>query len=142
MKMPRFCFRTVITHSRTRTPDPSRRHAPLQTCTPRKLTDSFPFFPLDVVSRAPAIGALINVAMEEMPQDMPSRVPRSERSGHMLGKQEPGSVTSPAEKKPVAQNYDKLSVQIAKLKLPTPKCTKCNERLFALDADPAQRQDA
>ena len=101
MKKPFFCFRTVIVHNRTRTADPSKRHAPLQTCTPRKLMDSFPFFATDVVSRAPAMGAPINVAIDAKPQDMPSRVPRSERSGQILGKQEPGRVTSPAEKKPV-----------------------------------------
>jgi len=111
MKMPLFCFRTVIIQSRARTADPSKRHAPLQICTPRKLIDSFPLRDTDFVSRAPAIGAPINVAMEENAQDMPSRVPRSERSGHILGKAEPGSVTSPAEKKPVNEVKNKPTVQ-------------------------------
>jgi hypothetical protein len=52
------------------------------------------------------MGALIKVAIEETPQDMPSRVPRSERSGQILGKQDPGSVTSPAEKKPGDSDKD------------------------------------
>ena len=110
--MPLFCFRTVIIQSRARTADPSKRHAPLQICTPRRLIDSFPLWDTDFVSRAPAIGAPINDAMEENPQDMPSRVPRSERSGHILGKAEPGSVTSPAEKKPVNEVMNKPTVQI------------------------------
>lgn len=101
MKMPLFCFRTVKIHKRTRTAEPSNRHAPLQICTPRKLIDSVPSLATDFVSSVPAIGAPVNVAMEETPQDMPIRVPKSERSGQMLGKQDPGSVTSPAEKKPV-----------------------------------------
>ena len=90
-----------MNHSRPRTADPSKRHTPLQICTPRKLIDFLPSSATAVVRRAPAIGAPISVAMEEKPQDMPSRVPKSDRSGHMLGKQEPGNVTSPAEKKPV-----------------------------------------
>ena len=85
MKMPFFCLRTVIVHRRTRTADASKRHTPLQICTPRKLIDFFPFFATDVVSRAPAMGALTKVAVEVMAQDMPSRVPRSERSGQILG---------------------------------------------------------
>jgi hypothetical protein len=101
MKTPLFCLRTVKVHSRTRTAELSKRHAPLQTCTPRKLIDSFPLLATDFVSRAPAIGAPVNVAMDETPQDIPIRVPRIERSGQILGKQDPGSVTSPAEKKPV-----------------------------------------
>src|SRR4051794_35888159 len=100
MKMPFLCRRTVMTHRRTRKADASRRHTPLQICTPRKLIDSFPFLPTEVVSRAPAMGALVRVAIEETPQDIPSRVPRSDRSGQILGKQAAGSVTSPAEKKP------------------------------------------
>jgi hypothetical protein len=140
MKMPFFCFRTVIVHSSVRTADPSKRHAPLQICTPRKLIDSFPFFGLDVVSSAPAIGAPIKVAMEETPQDMPSRVPRSERSGQILGKQEPGSVTSPAEKKPVDDVTMSCLFKLQEGRiLPTPKCAKGDERLFGFDSDPAQR---
>jgi hypothetical protein len=112
MKMPLFCFRIVIIQSRARAADPSKRHAPLQICTPRKLMDTFPLWETDFVSKAPAIGAPINVAMEENPQDIPSRVPRSERSGHILGKAEPGSVTRPAEKKPVNEVVNKPTVQI------------------------------
>jgi hypothetical protein len=112
MKMPLFCFRIVIIQSRARAADPSKRHAPLQICTPRKLMDSFPLWETDFVSKAPAIGAPINDAIEENPQDMPSRVPRSERSGHILGKAEPGSVTRPAEKKPVNEVVNKPTAQI------------------------------
>lgn len=140
MKMPLFCFRIVIIQSRARTADPSKRHAPLQICTPRKLMDSFPLRETDFVSKAPAIGAPISDAMEENPQDMPSRVPRSERSGHILGKAEPGSVTRPAEKKPVNEAVNNPTVQIER-KL-TPQNTEGDERLFAFDADPAQRQNA
>jgi hypothetical protein len=100
MKTPFFCFLTVAVHNSTRTDEPSKRHTPAQTWTPRKLIDPLPSFALDVLSRAPAIGAPINDAMEEMPQDMPSRVPRSDKSGQMFAKQDPGSVTRPAEKKP------------------------------------------
>jgi hypothetical protein len=142
MKMPLFCFRTVIIQSRARTADPSKRHAPLQICTPRKLIDSFPLLDTDFVSKAPAIGAPINDAMEENPQDMPSRVPRSERSGHILGKAEPGSVTSPAEKKPVNEVMNKPYCSNREEAYFTPQCTEGDERLFTFDADPAQRQNA
>lgn len=98
--MPLFCFCTVKIHNRTRIAEQSKSHAPLQICTPRKLIDSFPSLATEFVSRAPAIGAPVKVAMEETPQDIPIRVPKSDRSGHILGKQDPGSVTSPAEKKP------------------------------------------
>jgi hypothetical protein len=141
MKMPLFCFRTVKVHRRTRTAELSNRHAPLQICTPRKLIDSFPFLATDFVSSAPAIGAEVNVAMEETPQDMPIRVPRSERSGHILGKQDPGSVTSPAEKKPADDIAMSMWFQ-PKRRLLTPECTKGQERLFSVYADPAQRQNA
>jgi hypothetical protein len=141
MKMPLFCFRTVRVHKRTRTAELSNRHAPLQICTPRKLIDSFPFRTTDLVSSAPAIGAEVNVAMEETPQDMPIRVPRSERSGHILGKQDPGRVTSPAEKKPVDDVAMSMWFQWRGTLL-TPECTKGQERLFGVNADPAQRQNA
>src|SRR5436190_21893456 len=101
MKTPLLCFRTVRTHNRRRIAELSKRNAPLQICTPRKLIDSLPSLATDLVSSAPAIGADNNVAKDEMPQDIPIRVPKSEGSGHMLGKQDPGSVTSPAEKKPM-----------------------------------------
>ena len=104
MKMPLFCFRTTRIHNRISIAELSKRHTPLQICTPRKLIDSLPSLATDFVSSALAIGAPISVAIQEMPQDIPVRVPKSKGFGHMLGKQDPGSVTSPAEKKPVENN--------------------------------------
>ena len=92
--------RTVAIHSTTSPAEPSRRNTPLQTCTLRKLITGVPLLEIDVLSRAPAMGAPINDAKEQMPHDIPSRVPRRDRSGQISGKQEPGKVTRPAEKKP------------------------------------------
>ena len=98
--MPFFCWRAVAINSATSHADPSKRNTPLQSCTLRKLITGVPLLEIDVLSRAPAMGAPINDAMEQMPHDMPIRVPRRDRSGQMFGKQEPGRVTRPAEKKP------------------------------------------
>lgn len=83
------------------TPEPVIKQIPLHSCTPRKLVDCFPLLLVDVLNKAPAMGAPIREAMEEIPHDMPSRVPNCERSGQILGKHDPGNVTKPAERKPV-----------------------------------------
>ena len=47
------------------------------------------------------MGEPVSEAKDDMPHDMPVRVPRREGSGHRLGKTEAGRVTRPAEQKPV-----------------------------------------
>lgn len=58
-------------------------------------------FPFLLLSRAPAIGLPIKVAMLEMLHDIPRRVPRRERSGQILAKAAEGRVTRPAERNPM-----------------------------------------
>jgi hypothetical protein len=60
----------------------------------------------------------------------------------MLGKQDPGSVTSPAEKKPMENDVMSSCWNWKKGCHFTPKRTEGQERSFCLYADPWQGQDA
>lgn len=75
---------------------PAIKHTPLHTCTPRKSVS-----PSFFLSNAPAIGAPISVAMLDTLHDMPSLVPKRDRSGVMFANAADGTVTSAAEKKPI-----------------------------------------
>jgi len=86
---------TVCIQSKTNDAVPSIKQAPLQTCTPIKS-----IFPSLVFKRAPAMGAPISDATLDALHDIPSRVPKRERSGLMLEKAAAGRVTRPAERKP------------------------------------------
>ena len=81
--------------------EPTSRLHPLQSWTPKKSTCALPPGPLETEIKAPAMGAPVKLAKEETPQDIPSRVPKRDKFGQILGKVAAGSVTKPAEKKPV-----------------------------------------
>jgi hypothetical protein len=57
-----------------------------------------PFSPL--LSSAPAIGAPISDAILDTLHDIPSRVPKRDKSGVIFAKAAEGTVTRAAEKKP------------------------------------------
>ena len=93
--MPFFCVLTVVTQRQINQHVPISKKIPLQSWTPRK--SALPFLSF---RSAPAIGDPIKEATDERPHDMPRRVPRRERSGHMAAKEAEGRVTRPAERKP------------------------------------------
>ena len=101
-QMPFFCVLTVTYHSTHSIPEPQIKQIPAQSWTPKKSKCSFPLGPIELLSKAPAIGDPVSDAKDDMPHDMPVRVPSRPGSGHRLGKTEAGSVTRPAEQKPMS----------------------------------------
>ena len=96
MRHPVFSFFLVTAHNTARHAEPINKHTPDQSCGPKKLVVPSG----SVLSKAPAIGEPINVAILETLHDMPRRVPRRDMSGQIFAKAAEGSVTSAADKKP------------------------------------------
>jgi len=92
---PFFCVFTVVMYKTSNHMVPAMRHTPLQTCTPMKSVR-----PSFFLSKAPAMGAPMRVAILETDHDMPNLVPRRDKSGVIFAKAAEGTVTSAAEKKP------------------------------------------